>query len=288
MKLFNVIVSIMLILVLIGIISEIAMATPPVFPTKTPPPSSGGGGGGSSSGGSGPTFTPFVAPLLSSDGSTVGSLTGKTAFSVDLQASNNTTIGGKNYTVAMVSEMTQRPTDDARLDISIESPDHSGLPKGMDDVDLLGMVNISKHASYGWNVKSDTIKLTFNVPGTPSVDPSATYYLVRYDGSSYIVQDAKLESSDSGTMTFEASPSSDSGLFTVVEAGSVQPTPIPTPMPSSVTTSVSSVSITATPVLSSGENNSGLPNVSIYMIVAVLAVAVLGVMILLYTLYVRR
>lgn len=226
--------------------SGIAVAgTAPAFPTVRPPTSSGGGGGSSggssSGGGSAPTFTPFVDPLLSSDGSAIGSLTGKTAFNVDLQASNNTTIGGKNYTLTMVAELTQRPPSDVRLDINIETPDSSGLPKGMTSVTLLGMVNISKHVTYGWVSKPETVVLTFTVPGTPSADADTAYYLVRYDGSGYYIQNAALKSNDAGTMTFEVSPGTDSGMFTLVTAGSVVLTPTPTPtaaaiaLPSNVT-----------------------------------------------------
>ena len=186
MNILKITLSVLLVIVLIGALSAIADANPaPTIPPRpTTPPSSSGGGGSSSGGNSGPTFTPFVDTLLSSDGSTVGTLTGKTAFVVDLLASNNSSVGGKNITLTMEAELTQRPSN-AKLDIIFQTPDHSGLPKGMNDITALGMVNISKHVTYGWVVKPETVKLTFGIQGTPSTDPGAVYYLVRYDGSGY-------------------------------------------------------------------------------------------------------
>ncbi len=289
MNFFKTTLSIILIILLIGTLSGIAMAsTAPVFPTVKPPASTGGGGGGGSSGGSsGPSFTPFVAPLLSSDGSTIGSLTGKTAYSVDLLASNNTTINGKNYTLTMVAELTQKPGDDTRLDIIFESPDHSGLPKGMNGISLLGMMNISKHVSSGWNLKPETVKLTFTVPGTPGSDANTTYYLVRYDGSGYYVQNVALKSSDAGTMTFEVSPGTDTGLFTLVTVGAIVPTPTPTPVQNSTMTQAPASSL-ANNTTSSDGSSVGVLGIGIYVIIGVLAVALAALAGILYMLYIKR
>ncbi len=265
---------------------------PQVGSTPTPQPGSGssGGGGGSSSGGSsGPTFTPFVDPLLSSDGSSVGTLTGKTAFSVNLLASKNATIDGKNVTLTMVAELTQRPPTDAKLDINIETPDNSGLPKGMNGVTLLGMVNISKHVTYGWLLKPETVKLTFTVPGTPNTDVNTTYYLVRYDGSGYYVQNVMLKSSDAGTMTFEVSPGTDSGLFTLVTVGSVVPTPTATP--TSTTIEMQSNMTKTTNVAASSASSISILGFDIYAFLALIGgafVAMGAIVALIYMMYIKK
>lgn len=278
----------MLLVALLGIMSGVAVAgTPPLPPTKPGPTSAPASGGGSSGGNNGPTFTPFVAPLLSSDGSTIGSLTGKTAYVVDLLASKNSSIGAKNFTLTMEAEMAQRPPDDAKLDILIEAPDDSGLPKGMDDVTLLGMVNISKHVTSGWVLKTETLKLTFNVPGTPSTDAGAVYYLVRYDGSGYYVQNATLKSSAAGTMTFEVKPGADSGLFTLVTAGSALVTPTPTPTVIAMSENMTKTTNAAT----TSPGTLSILGVDIYVILAIIGgtlVTIGAIASLLYMLYFKK
>jgi len=276
-------------LIIAGMIAaiSISMATPPkpAGPPDLPPPSSGSSGssGGSSSGGSSvSTFTPYVVNLLNSNGTVIGTLTGKSATSVLLWASNNSTIGGKNYTLTMEAELTQKPTDDARLDITPGGLNSSGLPAGMNDVTVLGMVNIVKHAPYGWNVKGETVKLTFNVPGTPGSDPDTIYYLVRYDGSSYNIQKATLKSSDAGMMTFEVSPGTDNGQFTLVMVGSAVPTP--TPMPS-LTPTPAAVS---SPTPTSSDGTTGISGFGLYLVMGIMGLLLVVALALFYLLYIKR
>ncbi len=137
----------------------------------------------------------------------------------------------------MYAEMGQKPSDDTRLDIDLLTPDSSGLPLGMNDVTLLGAVNITRHGGSNWNLKLGTMKLTFSVPGTPGADPNSTYYLVRFDGTSYVTQKVTLQDSSAGMLTFEVAPSGESGLFTLAIAEPLSPTPTPTPTPTPVPTS---------------------------------------------------
>lgn len=212
-----------------------SMALPPA-PT---PPTSFNGGGGSSGGGGGsvgnmysaPTFQPFVMSLLSSNGSPIGTITGKSEDNIILEASNNTTIDGKNFTVSIYAEMGQKPSDDTRMNIDLLTPDSSGLPIGMDSATVLGVVNITRNGGSGWDLELNTLKLTFSVPGTPGADSNATYYLVRFDGANYVTQTVTLKDSSAGMLTFEMAPSGKSGLFTLVIAQPFSPTPTPTPTP---------------------------------------------------------
>ncbi len=240
-KIFLVLISV---LILIGL-SSIAMAddNPPAIP---PDPDSPASGGGSSSGGGGggssyaaPTFQPFVMSLLSSNGSPIGTITGKSEYSIILVAGNNTTIDGKNFTLSMYAEMGQKPSDDTRMDIDLLTPDSSGLPMGMNGITVLGVTNITRHGGSNWNLKLDTMKLTFSVPGTPGADSNTTYYLVRFDGTNYVTQKVILKDSSAGMLTFELTPSGDAGLFTLVMAQPFSPTPTPTatPTPTPVPTS---------------------------------------------------
>ena len=88
-----------------------------------------------------------MAPLLSSDGSTIGSLTGKTAFSVDLQASNTTAINGKKlhgeHGRGTVPAASWRRKARYHYRISRAVP---GFRKEWTASRHSGMVNISKHA----------------------------------------------------------------------------------------------------------------------------------------------
>jgi len=210
---------------------------PPNDPDATATPSSGGGGSVGSTY-SAPSFQPFVMSLLSSNGSVIGSITGKNEYSIILDASNNTSIDGKNFTISMYAEMGQKPSDDTRMDIDLLAPYSGGLPVGMDGATVLGVVNITRYGGNGWNLKLDTLKLTFSVPGTPGTGPNTTYYLIRYDGTSYDTQKVSLKDSSAGTLTFEATPSSDTGLFTLVMSQPFIPTPTatPTPVPTSTPT----------------------------------------------------
>ena len=176
--------------------------------------------------------------LLSSNGSPIGTITGKSMDKIILEAGNNTTIDGKNFTLSMYAEMGQKPSDDTRMDINLLVPDCSGLPVGMNGATVLGLVNITRPGGSGWNIKLSTLKITFSVPGTPGTDPNATYYLIRYDGTSYVTQNVTLKDSSAGIMTFEMAPSGDSGLFTLVIAQPFRPTPTPTVTPTPVPTSI--------------------------------------------------
>ncbi len=223
---------------IMAILPGMAIAGAPPQPGQwgvpTPVPSGGGGGGGSSY--AAPTFQPFVMSLLSSNGSPIGTITGKSEYSIILTAGNNTTIDGKNFTLSMYAEMGQKPSDDTRMDIDLLTPDSSGLPMGMNGITVLGAVNITRHGGSGWNLKLDTMKLTLILPGTPGADSNTTYYLVRYDGTNYVTQKVTLKDSSAGMLTFEVTPSADSGLFTLVMAQPLSPTPTPTPTPTPVPT----------------------------------------------------
>jgi hypothetical protein len=216
-----------------------SMALPPA---PTPPTSFNGGGGSGNNGGGGgssyvaPAFQPFVMNLLSSNGSPIGTVTGKNEYSIILLAGNNTTIDGKNFTLSMYAEMGQKPSDDTRMDIDLLAPGSSGLPMGMNDISVLGVVNITRHGGSNWNLKLGTMKLTFSVPGTPGADANATYYLVRFDGMNYVTQQVFLKDSSDGMLNFEVSPSGESGLFTLLTAHMISPTPTPTATPTSIPT----------------------------------------------------
>ncbi|WP_325380946.1 hypothetical protein [Methanocella sp.] len=261
-----------------GIISLPSIAagpTPPPVPTPTPPPSSGGGGG-SSGGGSAPVFQSYTIPLKSSDGTIIGNITGRSAITIILRAVNTTVLDGMNYTVTMDADMGQRPPDDATLDMNIRAPNRSGLPRGMDSPLVLGVVDISRHSSYGWNVKSDTVKLTFTVPDSSASDAGTIYYIVRYDGSSYHIQAATLKASDADTKTFEVFPSSETGLFTVIKVSSSPATPTPVVTPTTLPTSTS----TPTPIPTTETSSPLSPYLFLVGIIVCVIVAILAVIVI--------
>src|SRR5208337_4656196 len=204
-----------------------------VAPTTPPPPSNNGGSSGSSgsfSSYSAPVFQPYSKPLNSSDGTVIGRLDGKDVNSVLLWAQKNGTVGNASYTITMTGELTQQMPDSCWLDINFEAPDTAGLPVGMDNGLVLAVLNITRSPD-PWNYKSNTLNYTIQVNDNTigGLDPNQTYYLVRFDGTSYLTQKIDGSGAVSNPMTFSVSPAGDNGIFTIIAA--LKPAPSPTPMP---------------------------------------------------------
>jgi hypothetical protein len=263
MKISKIVTCAMLVIVSLALFSSMGiMAAPPAVPT--PKPVSSGGGGGSGGSYIPPTFAPYTLDLKSSDGGVIGTVVGKDFYRALLTAEKDAMIDNRSYSVTMEAELGGKPPDDARLDLTFYAPDDPGLPKGMSDVKSLGLLSIKKGGT-SWGPKAETVKLTIDVPGVPATDAGVVYYLVHFDGSVYRIQNATLQKSEAGRMTFVVSPGTDSGLFTLVEAGGVIVTATPTPTP--VANLTVAVEDTKT------QKSLTIPEVSVYQFFAILGAA---------------
>ncbi len=243
-------IAILLLALLIGITTNMALAAPPAppMPTATPPPSSGGSGGGGGGGGnsySAPVFQTYTKLLKSSDGSIIGRLEGKNFNSVMLWAEKNGTIGNASYDLVITGELTQQMPDSTWLDVNFQAPDMAGLPKGMNGGLVLAVVNITGNPANGWGFKTLKYALTISNDTVKNLDTGETYYLVRFDGTNYQVQKIDGAGVGSSPMAFSIAPPSDKGIFTVMEA--LAPTPTPTPSPTPTPTPVPTPSPTPMP-----------------------------------------
>jgi hypothetical protein len=224
------IIALLALLVLIASNPAFSAIQPPGMPTLTPSINPGGGSG--SSGGSSYVYTPpkfeaWSEPLLTSDGRVTGNLTGKSFTSVLLWARNNTTIDNRTITVTLEAELGQKP-DTCWLDMIIEKPTFSGLPVGMCSTQPIAAINITRYCKYAWDLKADSLKLNVEIDGQQAQDEGVYYYLVRFDGTNYILNPAKMTISGNDT-AFEAMPSSDNGYYTIVRSMAIKPTPTPVP-----------------------------------------------------------
>lgn len=265
------IVSVLIILC-VGLFSSSGLlAAPPAVPTPKPVSSGGSSGGGSYVP---PAFEPYTIDLKSTDGSVIGSVVGKDFYSATLAAKSDNTVNNRTYSVAMDAELTAKPADDSRLDMTFYAPGNSGLPKGMDDVRVLGLLSIRKSGT-PLSAKADSIKLTIAVPGLPSNDTSAVYYLVNFDGAAYRIQNITLQKSEFEKMTFVVSPGADSGLFTLVEAAAVPAIPSPTAI----------VNLSNIVQDTSSEKSLALPEIGLTQFFAILGAAIIVFSLMLFVVY---
>src|SRR5271157_149791 len=282
----KILVIILISILFIIVVSSFADATtnhsmpPQQGSTAIPIPNGGGGGGNSGSGGSftsysAPVFQPYSKPLNSSDGTTIGRLDGKDFNSIMLWAQKNGTIGNASYTVTMTGELTQQMPDSCWLDINFESPDTAGLPIGTDNGLVLAGLNITRSPN-SWNYKPNTLNYTIQINNNTigNLDPNQTYYLVRFDGASYLTQKIDGSGASSSPMTFSVNPAGDNGIFTIMAA--LKPAPSPAPMP------VPSPSPSPTPV----PQNIGSTGIALSILTFMLGAIV--TVIAFYIIYIRR
>jgi len=206
---------------------------PPMPPDDSQPSgdgSSGGGGGGGDSVGGGSSyvpqaFQPYIEPLKSSDGRTVGTLDVQDYSKVLVSASNNTTLGNVTYSLSIRSELDSKPVD-AVMDFELGYNNSSSLPAGLTDAIHLYSVKVTRSGKFGWGLKSGTVVMTWTLPATVLPGNGSQYYLVRYDQTGYQIMPA-LMTFNNDSVTFTASPTSEEGVFTLVLAGLPTPTPVP-------------------------------------------------------------
>jgi hypothetical protein len=190
----------------------------------------------------------YTEDLKSSDGSTIGYLTGIDFASVKLSASRSTPIHGDSISVYVCAEMSSKPLD-AVLDISIGGNDR--VPDGMDNIITLAVASISSQSRYGWAIKSDTLAMKFTIPASRLSAASADvkYYLVHFDGVGYQIIPVNVET-DKSSATIEAKVPALSGVYSLVMScplktvststplPTMTPTPIPCPSPAPETTGI--------------------------------------------------
>jgi hypothetical protein len=204
-----------------------------------PSPSTGGGNnGGGSSGGSGgisggsfntPKFEQYSIPLNSSDGTTIGRFEGKDYNSVLVYAVRNVTIGNFTYELSMEGELSSKPVDDCWLNFNFME-NSAELPPGMNDVLVLGMVNVTKKPG-DWSYKSGSPQFMLKITGySINLTSGDDLYLVRSDGRGYQIQKAVVNVSGS-QLSVKFTASGDTGLFTLIKVLNPTPTPTITPTP---------------------------------------------------------
>ena len=216
---------------LIGLLSILAYATPvpPSQPTPTPKASSGGGGSASSSSYTAPVFQTYTIPLKTSDGTVIGHFDGKNYNSVLVFAEKNGTVGNATYDLTVNGELSSKPDDNSWLNINFQGAGSAAVPPGMENGQVLGVLNITKNPG-DWGYKNGP-KYILTITGSGvTVNSGDQYYLVRYDGTNYQVQ--KIDISVSGNQSaITFNPPGDTGIFTLMRAPMATPTPTPTPTP---------------------------------------------------------
>jgi len=227
MKTFKTLASILVLIFLISVLADMAIAkAPPVVPEQSTPqaPSSGG-----SSSYTPPSFEPFTLELQSGDGATIGSLTGIDFSTVRMEATGHGTVNGKNHSVSVFADLSYKP---ASTTLDIRPGPGGSLPGGMDDAISLSSVVIT--VPDGWPVKSGTARVRFAIPSVLIDDNTdSKCYVVYYDGTNYNFLAAKVTARD-GIAMIEAAVPGISGTFTVVTPGS--PASAPTPAPATTLT----------------------------------------------------
>lgn len=253
---------------LVGMIAFVAVAQelPPAPPGDAfDSGSSGGGGGGGGGGGySPPAFQPYKLPLPNSNGTTIGSVEGKSDSDIALTADSNTTVDNLTYYVTYTAGLNYKPSN-FWLDLNFETPSNKSIPVGMTGFKPLLDVNLTGHSL---DIKSDSSKLVVTMPRAAlgSTDLSTLYYVARYDGV-YRIKSITPVEKDNETVSFDIKLG-DTGLYTIAKtlpAATPTPTPTPTPIP-----------VTPTPLPSpTSTPDTGLAGTSTYLALIGLVVGVI-------------
>jgi hypothetical protein len=250
----------------------ISIATAQELPPAPPGDAFGGGGSGGSSSGGGsynlPAFQPYTDILKSSDGSTIGRFVGKDFNLVLVYAARNATVNNVSYDLSMEGELSSQPSDDCWLDFNFLGTQATGLPPGMEDSVVIGVVSVTKKPG-DWSYKGGSPKYTLKIAGYSGDISPGDYYIVRSDGSGFQMQKASVDVSG-GVLTVRFTAPGDTGVFTLMKPVTAAPAPVPTPTPMPEPT--------ATPV---PENNMWSFPILIAMF-AVGAIAGAGVIFILY------
>lgn len=229
MKIVKTLASMLVLIFLISIVSDTAIAgAPPAVPTKPTPQPSGGGGGSSPSYSAPAAFQTYTNDLRASDGTVVGSLTGVDYFTVRLNAAGTGTVNGKNHSVTVTADLNSMPASPV-MDITMGPS--GNLPGGTGSLTVISAVDVAAQSATGWSLKAGTAKVTFSVPSAlVTADTDAKCYVVYYDGTNYHFIAANVADSD-GVATIEAPVPGISGTFTAVISGAAKPAPSPTAAP---------------------------------------------------------
>jgi hypothetical protein len=257
----------------IGISVIMAVAEDEEAPPSPPNDQFGGGGGGGGSSYTPPAFEAYTKPLKSSDGTVIGQFEGQNFNSVMVQAEKNGTAGNATYALMVEGELSSQPPDDCWLDINFMEPDSARVPPGMDGMQVLGVINITKNPG-DWSYKSGSPKYTLKISGPAlNINPDNPYYLVRSDGTNYQVLKISIDTSGN-EVSIKFNPQGDAGTFTIINAVVVTPTPTPTP--------VSTPTPTPTPV----PGNAGIWGFPIF--IAIFAIGAIAGAAVLYILNIHK
>lgn len=197
--------------------------TPPPPPAL---PSTGGSGGGGGGGGSGsyspPVFDPYIANLSSSDNTGIGSIEVKGYSLATVQALKSLEMGNDTIDVGLNADIGYMPSS-ISLDILPISLLNVTIPLDLDLFAPLAAFNMTRYSSGGeWQMKDSTVHLTLRLPVSliDSVDLSSKFYLVKDDGTSFILYSA-VPTIDNGfalfdvPLDYESRSPSTSGIFTL-------------------------------------------------------------------------
>lgn len=212
-----------------GIVSIMAAAQE--LPPAPPGDAFGGGGSGSSGGGSYnlPAFQPYTELLKSSDGSTIGRFEGKDYNLVLVYAAKSATVNNVSYELSMEGELSSKPSDNCWLDFNFLGTRPTGLPPGMENSVVLGVVSVMKKPD-DWSYKGGSPEYTLKITGYSGDVTPGDHYIVRSDGSGFQMQKASVDVSG-GVLTVRFTVPGDTGVFTLMKPVTATATPVPTPTP---------------------------------------------------------
>jgi hypothetical protein len=215
-----------------------------------PGPESGGSTGGGSSGGGSytpPSYQPFTNGLKSSDGSTIGNITGKSWNQVTFHAEKGLDYSNNTVVVGITGDMSSAPSS-PKLDILPLDIANISMPLDARKYSSLLAFNLTRYCSGGdWPLQGSSVHLTLRVPVEllNRADLNRTFYLIKDDGKRIIMYEAVPAIAD-GIASFdiplwyEANSPSSSGIFTLAStnaqaASNTTATSTPTPAPAQAT-----------------------------------------------------